>query len=147
MRRAKVLKSRVIEKDKGDPRKRNRKKTQFELELALSRLQKRGEKITLKAVAIEAKVSPSLILNSYPDFAEHIRSVIGKGIRQQKNDKSELLIIEREKTRELRELVASQSKVITKLASLNESLRVENTLHKAIAEGKVLRGDFGQKKH
>jgi len=147
MRRARVLKSKVIEKDKDDPRKRNKKNTLFKLELALSRLEKRGEKITLKAVADEAGVTSPLIINSYPDFAEKVRSITGKDIRRQKNDMAELLTEARKKIRELNELLAIQYIEITKLASLNEALRVENTLQKAIAEGKVLRGEFGQKKY
>ena len=127
------------------PRKRDRERTLHQLNLALIRVQRRGEKVTLKAVADEARVSPPLINNRYPDFAEQVRAVTGKAIRQQKNEKAELLVKEREKNRKLRELVNSQLVEITKLASVNETLRTEMALLKAIAEGKVARGQFGRK--
>ena len=127
------------------PRKRDRERTLHQLNLALIRVQRRGEKVTLKAVADEAKVSPPLINNRYPDFAEQVRAVTGKAIRQQRNEKAELLVKEREKNRKLRELVDSQLVEITKLASVNETLRTEMALLKAIAEGTVARGQFGRK--
>jgi AcrR family transcriptional regulator len=127
------------------PRKRDRERTLHQLNLALIRVQRRGEKVTLKAVADEAKVSPPLINNRYPDFAEQVRAVTGKAIRQQRNEKAELLAKEREKNRKLRELVDSQLVEITRLASVNETLRTEMALLKAIAEGKVAKGQFGRK--
>lgn len=129
------------------PRKRDRERTLHQLNLALIRVQRRGEKVTLKAVADEAKVSPPLINNRYPDFAEQVRAVTGKAIRQQRNEKAELLVKEREKNRKLRELVDSQLEEITRLASVNETLRTEMALLKAIAEGKVARGPFGGKRN
>lgn len=127
------------------PRKRDRERTLNQLNLALIRVQRKGEKVTLKAVADEAKVSPSLMNNRYPDFAEQVRAVMGKSIRQQHNEKADLLVRERERNRKLRELVDSQLAEITKLASVNETLRTEMALLKAIAEGKVTRGPFGRK--
>ena len=127
------------------PRKRDRKRTLNELELALQRIQQTGEKITLKAVADEAGVSPALLNNRYPDFAEKVRAIVGKSVRQQRNDKADLLAKEREKNRKLRELVESQLAEITKLASVNESLRAELVLEKAIADGKASRGTFESK--
>lgn len=127
------------------PRRRDRERTLHELNLALIRLQRRGEKVTLKAVADEAKVSPPLINNRYPDFAEQVRAVMGKAVRQQRNETADLLVKEREKNRQLRELVSSHLVEITRLASVNEALRAELALQKAIAEGKVARGAFGRK--
>lgn len=129
----------------GTPRKRGREDTLHQLNLALSSLQSRGVKVTLKAVADEAKVSPPLINNRYPDFAEQVRAIMGKTIRQQRNNKADLLVEEREKNRKLRELVSCQLVEITKLASVNEALRVEMSLLQAIADGKVTRGSFGRK--
>lgn len=128
------------------PRGRNRERTLSQLQLALHRLQRAEKKVTLRAVAEEAKVSPSLINNRYPDFAEQVRAVMGKTIRQQRNQTADLLTKEREKNRKLRALVDSQLEEITKLASVNESLRAELVLQKAIAEGKVAKGQFGRKK-
>jgi AcrR family transcriptional regulator len=127
-------------------RTRNRKRTLEELNQALSRLQRNGRKITLKAVADEAGVSAPLLNNRYPDFAEQVRAIIGKSVRQQRNKKADLLTQEREKNRELRELNKSQLSEITKLASINEALRAEIVLCKAIAENKVIRGDFGRQR-
>ena len=128
------------------PRKRDRERTLHQLNLALIRVQRRGEKVTLKAVADEAKVSPPLINNRYPDFAEQVRAIMGKTIRQQRNGKAELLVKEREISRKLRESVESHLVEITRLASVNETLRTEMALLKAIADGKVARGAFGRKK-
>jgi hypothetical protein len=50
-----------------------------------------GAKITLKAVTDEAKVSSSLINNRYSDFAEKVRALSGKAIRQQRDEKAVLL--------------------------------------------------------
>lgn len=127
------------------PRKRDRERTLHSLNLALIRVQRRGEKVTLKAVAVEAKVTPPLINNRYPDFAEQVRAITGKAIRQQRNEKADLLVKEREKNRKLRQLLDSQLVEITRLASVNETLRTEMALHKAIAEGKVSKGSFGRK--
>ncbi len=107
------------------PRKRDRARTLHQLNLALIRVQRRGEKVTLKAVADEAKVSPPLINNRYPDFAEQVRAIMGKTIRQQRNGKAELLVKEREISRKLRESVDSHLVEITRLASVNETLRTE----------------------
>lgn len=135
----------VANSDGNAPRKRDRERTLSELKLALLRLQEAGKKVTMQAVSEEAKVSPSLLNNRYPDFAEQVRAVMGKTVRQQHNEKAALLAKEREKNRKLRELVDSQLVEITRLASVNESLRAELTLQKAIAEGKVAQGPFGRK--
>ncbi|MBP4052197.1 hypothetical protein J9978_22265 [Chromobacterium violaceum] len=135
----------VANSDGNAPRKRDRERTLSELKLALLRLQEAGKKITLQAVAEEAKVSPSLLNNRYPDFAEQVRAIMGKTVRQQRNEKADLLAKEKEKNRKLREQVDSQLVEITRLASVNESLRAELALQKAIAEGKIARGPFRRK--
>jgi AcrR family transcriptional regulator len=48
--------------------------------LALQRLQEAGKKVTLRAVAEEAKLSPPLLNNRYPDFAEQVRAIMGKAV-------------------------------------------------------------------
>lgn len=131
--------------DEGFVRARNRKRTLQALVLALHRVQRSGGKITLKAVAEEAKVSPPLINNRYPEFAEKVRAIMGKAIRQQRDEKADLLTQERDRNRKLRDLVDSQLAEIRKLASVNESLRAELALQRAIAEGKVSKGTFGSK--
>lgn len=135
----------VTDSDGNAPRKRDREGTLRELQLALHRLQRAGQKVTLRGVAEEAKVSPSLLNNRYPDFAEQVRAITGKTVRKQRDEKADLLAKERIKNRQLRELVISQLVEITKLASVNESLRADLALQKAIAEGKVTPGSFGRK--
>ncbi|MEX8195019.1 TetR family transcriptional regulator [Comamonas guangdongensis] len=127
------------------PRKRDRERTQQELSLALIRVQQSGKKVTLKAVADEAKVSPPLIHNRYPEFAEQVRAVMGKAVRQQRDEMEDLRIKEKGKNRKLRKLVISQLVEIIRLASVNEALRIEQSLEKAIGEGKIVRGTFKNK--
>ncbi|KJJ95674.1 hypothetical protein UB44_21675 [Burkholderiaceae bacterium 26] len=146
MPRLRASKAQTSDGPNAPSRARNRKRTLEGLNQALSRLQRNGEKITLKAVADEAGVSAPLLNNRYPDFAEQVRAIIGKSARQQRNKKAGLLTQEREKNRELRELNKSQLAEIKKLASINEALRVEIALCKAIAENKVTRADFGRKR-
>lgn len=131
--------------DRFAPRQKNRERTLADLQVALKTLQGSGQKITLKAVADLAMVSPSLLNHRYPDFAEQVRGLVGRTIRQQRNEKADMLIKEREKNRQLRTLVDSQLMEITRLASVNETLRQELALQRAIAEGKVSKGPFGQK--
>lgn len=127
------------------PRQKNRERTLAGLQEALKTLQGSGQKITLKAVADLANVSPSLLNHRYPDFAEKVRGLVGRTIRQKRNEKSDLLIAEREKNRRLNTHIESQLAEITRLASVNETLRHELTVQRAIAEGKLSKGAFGQK--
>ena len=126
------------------PRAKNREQTLAALQEALKTLQSGGQKITLKAVAELANVSPSLLNHRYPDFAEKVRGLVGRTIRQQRNEKADLLVAEREKNRQLRALVDSQLVEITRLASVNEALRQELAVQRAMAEGKVTK--ISQKK-
>ena len=126
-------------------RRRDKSDTLFGLRLALSRLQRRGEKITLAAVSKEAGVSSGLIHNRYPDFAEEVRALIGKALRKQRDDKADQLRQARERIKELNQLVATQNQQLCQLASVNEMLTKELAIQKAIAEGKVTKGQFGRK--
>lgn len=131
------------------PRMRDRDKTLFELQLAMHRLQKRQEKVTIAAVAREANVTPALIHNRYPDFAEEVRKVNGKATREQRDAKHTLLVTEREKNRRLREDLSKFLVELQDLASINEGLRQELAIAKAIADGKIAKfpqgGKDGQK--
>ncbi|GEM_PF-1076390 len=139
---------RVAESDdhQQEKRTRDRKRTINELKLALHRLQLEGKKISIKLVADEAGVTPALLHNRYPDFAEEVRRIIGRATRDQRDEMHSLLQKEREMKRKLRELVNRQLVEITKLASVNESLRAELELQRAIAAGKVVRGQFNSNK-
>jgi AcrR family transcriptional regulator len=124
---------------KPEPRQRDREKTLFQLRLALNRLQKREVKVSIAAVAKEAGVTPALVHNRYPDFAEEVRKAVGKATRAQRDQKHELLITEREKNQQLREQVAELMMDLRNLASENEALRAELVLQQAIAAGNVAR--------
>jgi AcrR family transcriptional regulator len=121
------------------PRLRDRDKTLFDLQLAMHRLQKRQEKATIAAVAREANVTPALIHNRYPDFAEEVRKVNGKATREQRDAKHTLLVSEREKNRRLREDLSKLLVELQDLASINEGLRQELAVAEAIADGKIAR--------
>lgn len=125
------------------PRQRNRERTSFDLRLALHRLQKRSEKITIVAVAKEAGVSPALIHNKYPGFAEEIRKVMGKATRAQRDEKHDLLMAEREKNRALRAEIERLTRELRHLASENETLRREMAVQLAIASGNVVKMHSG----
>ncbi|MEI7762468.1 MAG: TetR family transcriptional regulator [Comamonadaceae bacterium] len=127
------------------PRQRDRERTLKELQLALHRLQLAGRKVSIKGVAEEAKVTPALIHNRYPDFAEQVRTLTNKSTRAQRDEKHDLLQREREKNRQLRALVDQQIKEFADMASVNEALRAEISLLNAMADGKVLKGPFGGK--
>lgn len=128
-----------ITKSEAEPRQRDREKTLFQMRLAMNRLQKRDVRVSIAAVAKEAGVTPALIHNRYPDFAEEVRNVIGKTTRAQRDQKHGLLIAEREKNRLLREQIAELMTDLRNLASENEALRAELVLQQAIATGSVVR--------
>lgn len=104
-----------------------------ELRSALLRIKrersKLGEiKITVAAVAREAGVSAALIYNHYPDIAELIRETQGRSSREQRDNKNTELKGEREKNRLLRAEVQQLMVKISKLASINETLRMDNDM-------------------
>jgi AcrR family transcriptional regulator len=119
------------------PREKNRQRTLAALQQALASIQEKGEKVTLKAVAERAGVSPSLLNHRYQDFAEQVRGAIGRTIRQQRSDIATQLAAERERNRQLRATVEEQLSEIRALASKNEALRKELAVQHAIAEGRV----------
>jgi hypothetical protein len=127
------------------PRRRDRERTLTELRLALSRLQRAGKKVSIAAVAKEANVTPALIHNTYPDFAEQVRALLNKSTRAQRDDKHQELQLQRATTARLYKVIADQNKEIVDLASVNETLRVEIRVLKGIVEGKVLTAPFGRK--
>ncbi|QIN67968.1 hypothetical protein SBC1_80150 (plasmid) [Caballeronia sp. SBC1] len=80
------------------PRRHDRERTLTELQLALSRLQRASKKVSISAVAKEAKVTPALIHNTYPDFAEQVRVLINKSTRAQRDNKHQELQLQRATT-------------------------------------------------
>ena len=141
----KAPQSKVDPNEAKPPRQRDRDKTLFELRLALHRLEKRQEKVSISSVAKEAQVTPALIHNRYPDFAEDVRKVNGKATREQRDEKHTLLVVERDKCRKLRQELSAVMVELLNLSSVNEALRQELALAKAIADGKVARFPSGRK--
>lgn len=118
-------------------RRRDRAKTRDELGLAVLRIKKRGGKLTITAVALEAGLTPALIHNSYPDIAEAIRSQAGKSARQKVDETAAQLIATRRKIKELTAELRIAILNIRQLASKNETLRQELLLLNETKAGKV----------
>jgi len=119
-------------------RQRSREKTIEELQAAVLKVKNQGKKLSISAVAKVAGITPSLIHNTYPDIAEAIRAQVGKGVRQQRDDKHAELAKAREQNKELRDEFQSALNDIQRLASINETLRQEVTKLRSVASGKVV---------
>lgn len=107
-----------------------------DLRLALYRIQKgrahTGEtKVTIAAVAREAKVSTALIHNYYPSVAEAIREAQGRSSRAIRDIKHQNLIAERKKSAVYRQEIEELQTRIARLVSINEVLLNENLVLKA----------------
>ncbi|WP_202109489.1 TetR family transcriptional regulator [Bordetella sp. 15P40C-2] len=116
---------------------RGRHKTAQQLRQALATLQSQSNKVTISAVAKLAGVTPALVHNSYPDIAERIRAVSGKGVRAQRDAKTEKLKQEHERNRELRAEIAGVKQELAKVASLNLTLLSRIAILSAALDGKV----------
>jgi hypothetical protein len=121
----------------GGGRQRNREKTREELQFAMLRVKNKGKKFSISSVALEAKVTPGLIHNTYPDIAEAIRAEMGKSTRRQRDEKAEELAKARALIRELRAELETALADVQKLASVNETLRQEVGTLRAAGSGKV----------
>lgn len=120
----------------------DRAKTATALRYAMLRVKNAGKRISIKAVAEEAGVDPSLVHHVYPDIAEEIRAMGGRGSRAQRDKKHAELIQARLRVRELNEDVATLLAELTEIASLNLALESELEELKAQLAQKVrpLRG-------
>ena len=119
-------------------RRRSREKTRDELQFAISRIKNKGTKLSISAVASEAGVTPALIHNTYPDIAEAIRAQVGRATRDQRDAKAAELGKARAELKNLRAQLQAALADISKLASINETLRDEATILKATSSGKVI---------
>lgn len=119
-------------------RRRSRVNTRDELQSAILRVKEKALRLSISAVAAEAGVHPSLIHNTYPDIAEAIRAQIGRATRQQRDAKAVLLTAATADLREARAELEKALAQVTKLASLNATLREELAILKAGANGKVV---------
>ena len=119
------------------PRRRSRAQTREELVLAMVRVKNKGAKVSISAVAAEAKVTPALIHHTYPDIAEEIRAQIGRTTRQQRDSKAAKLVTVRAQLRAVRAELKCAHADIDRLASINESMRDEIAVLQGAASGKV----------
>lgn len=78
-----------------------------------------------------------MINNRYPDFAEKVQARVGKAIRQQSNERADLLLKERAKSRQPLDDIEKQWKEIKRLASVSGVLHNEIEVYNAIYGGKV----------
>lgn len=120
----------------------DRAKTATALRYAMLRVKNAGRRISIKAVAEEARVDPSLVHHVYPDIAEEIRAISGRGSRAQRDKKHVELAQARLRVRELTEDVATLLAELTEIASLNLALESQVQELKAQLAQKVrpLRG-------
>lgn len=107
-----------------------------DLELAISRIQRgrahtKATQINISTVAHEAGVTPALIHNHYPDVAETIRGGQDRSSRVQRDAKHDELKAAKKRNRILREENDVLRIQVSKLASINEVLLVENRILKA----------------
>ena len=100
----------------------DRAKTATALRYALLRVKNAGKRISIKAVAEEANVDPSLVHHVYPDIAEEIRAISGRALRTQRDSKHAELAQARLRVRELTKNVATLQAELTEIASVNLSL-------------------------
>lgn len=117
---------------------RSRRQTEKRLTDAVASLQSGAKKISISSVAAEAKVTPALIHNTYPDIAERIRSLMGRSTRAQRDAKHDALVKERERNRELREEVDRLRHEAAKLASINLTLLSKIAVLSEQVSGKVV---------
>lgn len=121
----------------SDEKKKMREKTASQIQLAIQQLQKEGGPISISKVAKVAGFTPALIHNTYPDWAEKIRAITGKGVRAQRDEKHQALMEARTSLRELRKVNAALTADLAKQASINQTLLAEIAMLKGMATGKV----------
>ena len=112
---------------------RNREKTHDNIRMAIVRIENGRPKVvepkrkmSIAAVAEEAGVSRTLIMNQYPDLLERIRGGANKHIQKLRDDKHQELKKERAKNQELRKKLADVIQKYQVLVSKNATLELEN---------------------
>jgi len=119
---------------KGDLTRKAIKHAMLRIEKGKPRVVSAGCKLSVAAVAKEAGISNASIHNNYPELAELIRGKTNKTTRQQRDEKHLALQQEREKSRGLREEIATLQESLARIASINARLMVENREIKAIRQ-------------
>ena len=119
-------------------RPRNREKTAEALEAAIQEFQEKGLPLTVVAIATHIGVSSGLIHNTYGEVAEKIRKLTGRTVREKLNLMSENLKQKDKTLKDLRAELGTTKADLTKLASINETLRDELESARAQISGKVV---------
>ncbi|MEH6437347.1 TetR family transcriptional regulator [Massilia sp. DD77] len=118
-------------------RVRDKTATLERLQSSLLRVMDSGRRLSIKAVAEEAGVTPSLIHHVYPDVAEQIRATMGRSTRAQRDAKHDELVDAKrtisDQKAELRELRAD----LASIASVNLQLQDRIDELEAQLEGKL----------
>jgi AcrR family transcriptional regulator len=117
-------------------RPRSRDRTTQELQYAILRVKNKGARMSIRAVALEAGVDPSLLHNTYPDIAEEIRALVGRATRRQRDEaRADMAALRRH----LHDVTAERDEIKKAMAVL---VSVNLVLHDQIAE---LRAELGGK--
>lgn len=111
-----------------------------QLRLAIYRIEKgrakTGEtKLSVSAVAREVDVTPGLIHNHYPKIAEEIRAKVGGSSRAQLEAKHEELKKMKDVNKTLKNEIVAMQLQVSRIASINETLLLENHTLQAAANG------------
>ncbi len=112
--------------------------TRKELRNALIRLKHgrpkvvdKKRKISISALAEEAGIADSTIHNRYPDIAAEVRNLVSTDHRLQRDEKNDMLKVEKEKNKQLRSQIEQLELDVRKLASINASQAHEISTLKA----------------
>lgn len=113
------------------------------LRLAIYRIERGRAKtgateLSISAVAREAGVTPALIHNHYPTIAEEIRNKLGASSRQQRDAKQEALKVALQEKKALLKELSDARQRIARLASINETLLLQNQTLRAAVESSVV---------
>lgn len=120
-------------------RPRNRTRTAQELQYAILRVKNKDARMSIRAVALEAGVDPSLVHNTYPDIAEEIRALMGRGTRRQRDEARADVAILRQRLRDVTAERDQLRKELAMLVSLNLALDDQRAELQAEIDGKLKR--------
>lgn len=85
-----------------------------------------GRKLSIKAAAEEAQVSPALIHNKYPDLADDIRARMATTALTKQKETQDHSKITANRNKELRQEITNLKEELQKLASINATLTLKN---------------------
>jgi AcrR family transcriptional regulator len=122
-------------------RVRDKVGTKASIRVAIEKLKNSGSSISISAVAKEASIQPSTIHKVYPDEAEEIRVLMGRGVRQQRDRKQAELSAAHATVRELSAKVLQLEKDLGNLASINYSQRHRIERLEAVQRGEIVNID------